>query len=140
MPRTVLITGCSSGLGHATARLFASKGWNVTATMPRLDITSDLVGLRNVLVTRLDVEDTASIRSAIASSIACFGGIDVLVNNARHGPSGVFETTIKIVEPGGVISTSFGQRSVAECIYAAATDGTDQLRYATDDLAGGIMP
>jgi NADP-dependent 3-hydroxy acid dehydrogenase YdfG len=32
MPRTVLITGCSSGIGRATAELFANRGWNVAAT------------------------------------------------------------------------------------------------------------
>lgn len=249
MPQTVLITGCSSGLGRSTALFFASKGWNLVATMRRPEASSDFISLPNVLVTRLDVEEPASIHSAIGAGIKRFGGIDVLVNNAGYGLFGVFETIppekireqfavnvfgvmdttramlphfrsrksgiivnissgagiyalpalsiycaskfalegfsealsyelasqgvrIKIVEPGGVVSTSFGKRSaqesagnrslpdynaftaqtmalfarmaserrgteqqVSECIYAAATDGTDQLRYvATDDI------
>ena len=92
MPQTILITGCSSGLGRSAALLFAGKGWNVVATMRSPDIFSGLAALPNVLVTRLDVQDAASIRSAIDNGIACFGGIDVLVNNAGFGLFGVFET------------------------------------------------
>lgn len=248
--RTVLITGCSTGFGEATARLFASRGWNVVATMRRIEAGAALAALDHVLVTRLDVEDRASIDTAIAAGIARFGRIDVLINNAGFGLFGVFESTsrkkiqeqfdvnvfglmdvsrailphfrgnrsgviinissgagvftlpmislycaskfalegfsealsyelaglgitVKIVEPGGVTSTDFGRRSaedagkatvvpdydrftgatmalfdglraaragstseeVAEVIFTAATDGTDQLRYvATDDI------
>jgi NAD(P)-dependent dehydrogenase (short-subunit alcohol dehydrogenase family) len=250
MTRTVLITGCSTGFGEATARLFADRGWNVIATMRRPEAGAALAKLGNVLVTRLDVQDRASIDAALAEGIARFGRIDVLVNNAGFGLFGVFETTapekvreqfdvnvfgvmdvtrailphfranrsgtvinissgagvftlpmislycaskfalegfseslsyelaglgiaVKIVEPGGVTSTDFGKRSaeeagkalqiadygpfvttaletfdglraaragstseeVAEVIFTAATDGTDQLRYvATDDI------
>jgi NAD(P)-dependent dehydrogenase (short-subunit alcohol dehydrogenase family) len=92
MLQTVLITGCSSGLGRSAALLFASKGWNVVATMRHPEMASDFTSLPRVLVTRLDVEDTASIHSAIDAGIKHFGGIDVLVNNAGYGLFGVFET------------------------------------------------
>jgi NAD(P)-dependent dehydrogenase (short-subunit alcohol dehydrogenase family) len=250
MTRTVLITGCSTGFGQATARLFAARGWNVVATMRKPEPGAALAVLDNVLVTRLDVQDQTSIDAAIAAGIARFGRIDALVNNAGFGLFGVFETaprekvqeqfdvnvfgtmdvtrailphfrsnkagvivnlssgagvfalpmislycaskfalegfsealsyelaalgiTVKLVEPGGVTSTSFGERSgaefgqaqsmpdyepflkaantlfaglraaradatsedVAEVIFTAATDGSDQLRYvATDDI------
>lgn len=250
MTRTVLITGCSTGFGQATARLFAAHGWNVVATMRKPEAGAALAVLDNVLVTRLDVQDQASIDAAIAAGIARFGRIDALVNNAGFGLFGVFEAaprekvqeqfdvnvfgamdvtrailphfrsnkagvivnvssgagvfalpmislycaskfalegfsealsyelaalgiTVKLVEPGGVTSTSFGERSgaefgqaqsmpdyepflkaadtlfaglraaraaatsedVAEVIFTAATDGSDQLRYvATDDI------
>jgi NAD(P)-dependent dehydrogenase (short-subunit alcohol dehydrogenase family) len=250
MPRTVLITGCSTGFGQATARLFAKRGWNVVATMRNPAAGAGLAALDNVLVTRLNVQDPASIDAAIAGAIARFGRIDVLVNNAGFGLFGIFEATardkvleqfavnvfgvmdvtravlphmranragtivnissgagvftlplislycaskfalegfsealsyelaavgiaVKIVEPGGVTSTDFGRRAneeaagasdiadyrpfvgaalevfaglraaradatseeVAEVIFTAATDGTDQLRYvATDDI------
>lgn len=93
MSRTVLITGCSSGFGEATARLFAARGWNVVATMRRPETGAALAALDNVLVTRLDVQDRASIEAAVADAIARFGRIDVLVNNAGFGLSGVFEAT-----------------------------------------------
>jgi NAD(P)-dependent dehydrogenase (short-subunit alcohol dehydrogenase family) len=91
--RTVLITGCSTGFGEATARLFASRGWNVVATMRRPEAGGALAALGNVLVTLLDVQDPSSIERAIADGIARFGRIDVVVNNAGFGLFGVFEAT-----------------------------------------------
>jgi NAD(P)-dependent dehydrogenase (short-subunit alcohol dehydrogenase family) len=249
--QTVLITGCSSGFGKETARLFAARGWNVIATMRNTEAGTDLGNLNNVLVTHLDVQDPGSIEAAVAKGIQTFGEIDVVVNNAGFGligmleevpqekvqlqfetnvfgpmnvmrsilphfrakhsgtiinvtsglgifsmPMGAFYTsskfamegfseavsfelatvgvTVKIVEPGSAPETSFGNRSrseaagpanpipdydairahggevvkmfranvvenavekVAQTIYTAATDGTDQLRYlATDDI------
>ena len=92
MKKTVLITGSSSGLGRATARLFASTGWTVVATMRDPSVDTDLGQLDDVLVVRLDVENPASIEEAIAAGIERFGHIDVLVNNAGFGLFGVFES------------------------------------------------
>jgi NAD(P)-dependent dehydrogenase (short-subunit alcohol dehydrogenase family) len=91
--RTVLITGCSTGFGEATAHLFATRGWNVVATMRRPEAGMALAALDNVLVIRLDVQDRASIDAAIAAGIARFGRIDALVNNAGFSLFGVFEAT-----------------------------------------------
>jgi NAD(P)-dependent dehydrogenase (short-subunit alcohol dehydrogenase family) len=93
MKSTALITGCSSGLGKTTATYFARKGWNVVATMRSQETEQELTKLNNVLVTRLDVQDTESIRVAIATGIGRFGRIDVLVNNAGFGLFGIFEAT-----------------------------------------------
>jgi NAD(P)-dependent dehydrogenase (short-subunit alcohol dehydrogenase family) len=93
MKKTVLITGTSSGFGKVAAKLFAKNGWNVVATMRRLEAENDLVGLGDVLVTRLDVQDLASIGEAIQAGIARFGRIDALINNAGFGLFGVFEAT-----------------------------------------------
>jgi NAD(P)-dependent dehydrogenase (short-subunit alcohol dehydrogenase family) len=64
MNKTILITGTSSGFGKATARLFANKGWNVVATMRRPEEDREFNQLPDVLVTRLDVQDRASIAGA----------------------------------------------------------------------------
>lgn len=93
MTRTVLITGCSSGLGEAAAHLFADRGWNVIATMRRPQDGVALEARANVSVVRLDVEDLASIDAAVAEGLARFGRIDALVNNAGYGVLGVFEAT-----------------------------------------------
>jgi len=89
--KTVLITGASSGIGKATARLFAGNGWNVIAAMRNPRAETELAGLDNVFVTRLDVQDLASIGHAIEVGIARFGKIDVLINNAGYGQYGLFE-------------------------------------------------
>ena len=93
MPQTVLITGASSGIGKATAALFADRGWNVVATMRNPDDGTDLADLDNVLVTALDVLDSASIKAAVAAATERFGTIDVLVNNAGYGSYGPLEAT-----------------------------------------------
>ena len=91
MKKTVLITGCSSGIGRATATVFASNGWNVVATMRRPTAETELVRMSEVLVTRLDVQDQNSINQAIGAGVARFGRIDALVNNAGYGQYGLFE-------------------------------------------------
>ena len=91
MPNTVFITGASSGIGRATARLFAQQGWNVVATMRDTEAGADLAGDRT-LVIRLDVGDQASIEAAVAAASERFGQIDLLVNNAGYGQAGAFET------------------------------------------------
>jgi NAD(P)-dependent dehydrogenase (short-subunit alcohol dehydrogenase family) len=85
MGKTILITGSSSGIGKVTAKYFQEKGWNVIATMRSPAKETELTQLDNVLVTRLDVQDSASITSAVAAGIARFGQIDVLLNNAGYG-------------------------------------------------------
>src|SRR5262245_39340424 len=85
---TVLITGCSSGYGLATARHFHAQGWNVIATMrtPREDV---LPRSDRVRVVALDVTRPERIAAAIEAA----GAIDMLVNNAGIGVIGVFEAT-----------------------------------------------
>ena len=65
--KTVLITGCSSGFGLETARLFLARDWRVIATMrqPRTDLLPPSGRLR---VLALDVTDDASIRDAVAAA------------------------------------------------------------------------
>ena len=86
--KTILITGCSSGYGLATARHFLAQGWRLIATMrtPRADLLPASYRLR---VLALDVTNPES----IAAALAVAGPIDVLVNNAGIGAVGAFEAT-----------------------------------------------
>jgi NAD(P)-dependent dehydrogenase (short-subunit alcohol dehydrogenase family) len=93
MKKTVLITGCSTGFGKDAALHFAQQGWNVIATLRRVEDGKELIVHENILVARLDVQDKTSIDTAITSGIDRFGAIDVLVNNAGFGLFGVFEST-----------------------------------------------
>jgi NAD(P)-dependent dehydrogenase (short-subunit alcohol dehydrogenase family) len=90
MARTVLVTGCSSGIGRLSARLFAARGWNVVATARHPATLADLAGDR-VLALPLDVIDEPSIAAAVAAAADRFGTIEVLVNNAGYGIFGPLE-------------------------------------------------
>ena len=90
MAKTVLITGASSGIGKATAKLFSQqRDWNVVATA-RTPAQAGFFG-EGVLVLKLDVTDPKSIDEALVTTYNTFGGIDLLINNAGYGQYGLFE-------------------------------------------------
>jgi NAD(P)-dependent dehydrogenase (short-subunit alcohol dehydrogenase family) len=91
MAETVLITGCSSGIGRATAEHLAARGFEIYASARNVDSLSDLAakGYRTVA---LDVTDDESARAAVEQIERESGGIDVLVNNAGYGRSGAVES------------------------------------------------
>ncbi len=88
---TILITGASTGIGHATARYFHEQGWSVAATMRRVEMGAELGMLERCEVLRLDVTDRGSIDAAVAQTIEAFAGIDVVLNNAGYGLAGPLE-------------------------------------------------
>src|SRR5881275_1987160 len=88
--RAVLITGCSTGIGRATAVRLAERGWPVYATARRLDTIRDLAG-HGCKILALDVCDEASIRAAVDTVERAEGAVAVLVNNAGYGQEGAFE-------------------------------------------------
>jgi NAD(P)-dependent dehydrogenase (short-subunit alcohol dehydrogenase family) len=94
MPKTVFITGASTGIGRDTARLFHANGWNVVATMrtPQKAAEWATEGAR-MLLQRVDVTDATTIEAARDAAVARFGRIDVVVNNAGYGLVGPFEAT-----------------------------------------------
>lgn len=89
MQKTIFITGASTGLGNAAAKLFQSKGWNVIATMRNPEKDTELSALSNVTVLPLDVTDLAQIRSTAKKAIEL--GVDVVFNNAGYGLIGPLE-------------------------------------------------
>ncbi|NQV89976.1 SDR family oxidoreductase [Candidatus Uhrbacteria bacterium] len=91
--KTVFITGASSGIGKATAMLFARRGWNTVATMRDTGKAGDLEHLPGVRILACDVTKQETINDAIETVYAEFGSIDVLVNNAGYGLVGPFEST-----------------------------------------------
>lgn len=90
--KTVLITGSSTGIGHATALHFADRGWNVVATMRNPEAGAELAKRSNIRVIALDVTDSDAAEQAVQDTLKHFGRIDVLVNNAGYGLFGPFET------------------------------------------------
>jgi NAD(P)-dependent dehydrogenase (short-subunit alcohol dehydrogenase family) len=89
--KAVLITGCSTGIGHATALRLAGGGWTVYATARRPETLADLkqAGCRTLA---LDVTDEESMSAAVRSVEEAEGAVGVLVNNAGYSQSGAVET------------------------------------------------
>ncbi len=88
--KVVLITGCSTGIGRATAQRLAKAGRRVYATARNLEAIADLEALGCRLL-RLDVCDDDSLRAAVAQVVEVEGAVGVLVNNAGYGSEGPFE-------------------------------------------------
>jgi NADP-dependent 3-hydroxy acid dehydrogenase YdfG len=89
--KVVLITGCSSGIGEATAVRLAADGWKVYATARRPETISEL-GLNGCETLALDVTDEASMQAAVDHVVAAEGAVGVLVNNAGYSQSGAVES------------------------------------------------
>jgi NAD(P)-dependent dehydrogenase (short-subunit alcohol dehydrogenase family) len=91
--RTWLVTGATSGFGRTIVDAALARGDAVAATSRHTDSLADLEGDERVLVTRLDVTDTAQREAAVAAALERFGRIDVLVNNAGRTQVGAVEET-----------------------------------------------
>lgn len=91
MQRTIFITGASSGLGKAAAKLFQSKGWNVIATMRHPEKETEPNRLSNITLLQLDVSDAKQINDTVNTAIAT-QSVDVVLNNAGYGLIGVLES------------------------------------------------
>jgi NAD(P)-dependent dehydrogenase (short-subunit alcohol dehydrogenase family) len=79
--KVVLVTGCSTGIGKALARELKIAGHRPFATARKLDAIADLASER-IDTVQLDVNDPASIASAVSEVVTRAGRIDVLINNA----------------------------------------------------------
>ncbi len=88
--KAVLITGCSTGIGRATAERLASRGWNVYATARNVESIADLAS-SGCKTLALDVCDEASMRAAVLAVQFAEGAVGVLINNAGYGLEGAFE-------------------------------------------------
>jgi len=102
MKKTIFITGASSGLGKAAAKLFQQNGWNVIATMRQPENETELTALENVKVMKLDVTNSALITETI-NQILSTENVDVVLNNAGYGLIGPLE--------------SFTEQQIANQIY-----------------------
>jgi NAD(P)-dependent dehydrogenase (short-subunit alcohol dehydrogenase family) len=89
--KAVLITGCSSGIGRATALRLAGAGWRVYATARRPESLAELkeAGAQTLA---LDVTDESSMAAAVDTVEQAEGAVGVLINNAGYSQSGAIET------------------------------------------------
>ncbi len=168
--KTVLITGCSSGIGYETALALGRKGHRVFATMRDLSKSESLGEIAqaenlSLVFTQLDVDDEASVKSAVDQALAS-GTIDVLINNAGIAPLGHVEETgigefkqvmetnffgaircIQTVLPhmrknqnGTIINITSVSGRMASSPYGAYTASKHALEAASECLAQELRP
>lgn len=97
--KRAIVTGCSSGIGRATASELTARGYDVTATARRPET---LVDLKVTQTLALDVDSDESVRSAREA----VGPVDVLVNNAGFGVEGAVEA-VPLADARRAFETNF---------------------------------
>jgi NAD(P)-dependent dehydrogenase (short-subunit alcohol dehydrogenase family) len=89
--KTIFITGASSGLGKAVAKLFARQSWHVIATMRNPEKEQELSLLQNVKLIQLDVTNSNQI-DKVVEEVTSTTMIDVVFNNAGYALTGALES------------------------------------------------
>lgn len=91
MAPSILITGCSSGIGHYCALALRAEGYQVLATARKAEDVAQLKAL-GLEATELDLDNSASIKAAVEWALSCTGGtLDALFNNGAYGQPGAVE-------------------------------------------------
>jgi NAD(P)-dependent dehydrogenase (short-subunit alcohol dehydrogenase family) len=101
--QVAIVTGSTSGIGRATAELFASEGAKVVVTGRRAELGEQVVaGIRDAggeaRYYQADVSQTEQIRALIGFAVEAYGRLDILVNNAFSWPSGVRNASVVDME------------------------------------------
>lgn len=140
MERTVLVTGCSTGIGRATALAFRDADWEVYATSRDASDVADLddSGCR---IVELDVTDDASVGAAVERAYEERGRLDCLVNNAGYGQFGPVEDVPmeKVVEQFDV--NTFGPlRFVHAALPRMRERGDGTIINVTAGVGGLTLP
>lgn len=115
MQKTILITGCSSGIGYAAAQLLRQDNWRVYTSCRRAE---DVARLRaeGFHCLQLDITDDAQIQAAITTVITEFGQLDALFCNAGYGQTGAVEDICRTALQEQFNTNVFG---TWQCIKAA---------------------
>jgi NAD(P)-dependent dehydrogenase (short-subunit alcohol dehydrogenase family) len=139
----VMITGCSSGFGRATALAFARRGDRVWATMRN---PADAGGLSaaveaehlEVATLPLDVNDAASVTAAVGRLLEVEGHIDVLVNNAGVAHMGAVEA-LGVDEAKAVFETNvFGQVRMIQAVLPGMRERCDGVIVNVSSVSGRL--
>ncbi len=114
--KIILITGTSTGIGKATAKYFADKGWKVAATVRKKEdffFPGDQPHARHFL---LDVSEEEQSKKVVEDVIETFGGLDVLVNNAGVAVFGAFEENSPQSVEDQFEANLFGPMRLTRCV------------------------
>ena len=113
--RAALITGCSTGIGRATALALLAKGFTVYATARRPETIEDLAAL-GCRTLALDVTSEESMVAAVAAVEAEHGHVEVLVNNAGYALQGPVEETSLDAVRGQFETNVFGLTRLCQLV------------------------
>jgi len=139
--RSVLITGCSSGIGLATAILLRRRGWHVMASARKAADVERLVGLGFEAVA-LDVADEASVADAAARALAHFEGrLGALVNNAGYGEPGALEDLSRDALRRQFETNVFGLQDLTNRVLPAMLEqGWGRIVHISSVLGRVVIP
>lgn len=117
---TILITGCSTGIGYATAEALARNSHTIYATMRNPQRAPELGQLAQrdnlpITILAMDVDSDESVKATVAEVLEQAGQIDVLINNAGIGPLGPVEE-VPMTEFQAIMQTNYF--GVIRCIQA----------------------
>ncbi|SEO97401.1 SDR family NAD(P)-dependent oxidoreductase [Aquisalimonas asiatica] len=139
--RSVLISGCSSGIGYATAVALRQRGWRVFAGARRDD---DLRRLRDegLEAVQLDVDEPASIAAAVETVLASTGGhLDALFNNAGFGQPGAVEDLTREALRAQFETNLFGAQELTnQVLPVMRRQGHGRIVYNSSVLGFAALP
>lgn len=132
---TILITGSSSGIGKATAKLFAEKGWTVIATMRTPEKETELTAYDNVKLYPLDVTNPEQITETVHSVLEKYD-VDVLFNNAGYGMKARFEDMTEEMMRKSIDTNILGMVRVTQQLIPYFKKRKSGIILTTTSLAG----
>jgi NAD(P)-dependent dehydrogenase (short-subunit alcohol dehydrogenase family) len=135
MTQTIFITGASTGLGRATALLFADKGWKVIATMRSPEKESELGTISGITLMPLDVTKPAQIKDTAAKALA-LGPVDVVFNNAGYGLVGAFEAATDDQLVDEITTNLLGVMRVTQAFLPAMRERKSGMIITTTSIGG----
>lgn len=96
--KVVVVTGAGSGIGRATARLFAEEGAQIVAADLSEAVQDTVVGLDGAIAMQIDAGDEGDVARLVARACDAFGGLDVFFANAgiSGGASGIFDSSAEL--------------------------------------------
>lgn len=137
MNKTIFITGASAGIGKATAKFFAAKGWKVIATMRKPENETELNLIDNVTLLPLDVTNAEQITETVQKALA-MGDIDVVYNNAGYALLGALEATSDVQLTKLMETNFFGTVRVIKAFIPAFREKRSGL-FINMTSSAGIM-